>query len=204
VRHGDRRRSRESGLIGRSAGPRVRGEWLFQTVSVVQGIAGALLDGIAVNVRDALIAAVPAPANVLEALVLDGFIARAQEEQHRQRLHLTDGGERDTASTLAERAAALIIERYAERWTISSIARALGTNRFTLTSSFVTRFGIGIHRYLVAVRVDNAKKRLLTRQDKVDAVARDVGFASRHALYAAHRRIYGTALPNRRRNPAKC
>jgi len=98
------------------------------------------------------------------------------------------------SDTVAARAAALLRARYAEPWSLERLARALHSNRCTLTSEFRRTFGISVHQFLVVERVTAAQRRLAASDDKLETIAQDVGFGSRKTLYDAYRRVTGCRL----------
>ena len=169
----------------------IRREWMYDATTAVQRLVGAIvfreLDG-GKDVRALLTLAIPPPTNDIERLILDGLIARAQRQP------VGGLGWASSVEPLAARAAQLLSERFAEPWTIHRLARYFATNRFTLTTEFRATFGVGVHRYLVRIRIDVAEQRLRSGPEKGEALARDVGFQSRKTLYAAYRRVTGKSL----------
>jgi AraC-like DNA-binding protein len=169
---------------------------MYEAACAAQRLAGSIFDASsphAINPRDALLASIPPPTSAIESHILEGLIARAAIEAHQSVIRQA------APVSLAARGAELLRQRYAERWTIESLARALGTNRCTLTSEFRAAFGVGVHRYLVGVRVRAAQDRLGPNGDKIETIAREIGFAGRKALYTAYKRVTGHALSEDRR-----
>lgn len=167
----------------------VRSEWMYRAATVAQGVACRILSN-AIDtsecVRAEILHAIDPPLTDVELYVLEGFIARAEREFEIARKRLTPT---DTGSTVARRAAAILRERYAERWTLERLARELATNRYDLTRGFKAEFGIGVHRYLVNRRLQAAEDRIRAGE-KVEAAALDVGFRSRKTFYDARRRLH--------------
>lgn len=91
-------------------------------------------------------------------------------------------------NSLAHKAARTLRERYAEPWTIRLLAKELATNRFCLTSEFKATHGVGVHAYLVACRLE-AARRLVRNGEKVEVSARAVGFRSKKTLYNSIKRL---------------
>jgi AraC-like DNA-binding protein len=174
-----------------SSSPGVRREWMYAVACAAQRLAGRILvdSDRDFDIRRALIDSAPRPATAIERHVLEGLIAKAAHEMQQRWAH------RDhVRPELASRAASLLGRSYAEPWTIPRLARALGTNRFSLTTEFYRAFGMGVHEYLVRVRVKAVDERLRDGCDKLETIAGDVGFRSRKTLYDAYRRVTGAAL----------
>lgn len=171
----------------------VRPEWMHAAASAAQRMAGRLLTDqpARIEVRVLLHSSIPAPASQIEAFILDGLIARAEREAARA---VPAGRHLTGSDTVAARAAALLRARYAEPWSLERLARALHSNRCTLTSEFRRTFGISVHQFLVVERVTAAQRRLAASDDKLETIAQDVGFGSRKTLYDAYRRVTGCRL----------
>jgi len=185
----------------------VRPNWMSSAARESQLLAGSLALSDAphlIDVRAILSNSIPPVANELERHLLEAFIARAQQELER----MSSNAAALCDPTLAGRAAQILRDRYPEQWTIQRLARELATNRFDLTTEFKRRFDVGVHEYLVRLRVARAQD-LLCGDSKVESVAHDVGFRSKKTLYDAHRRVTGHSLrmdqakgpPRRRHRP---
>src|SRR5262249_61862907 len=111
----------------------VRPEWMYEAACAAQRLAGSIwMDAEqAIDVRRTLVARTPPPVSAIEKQVLEGLIARAEIER---RKHIVV--ERSPSMSIAQRASAVLGERFTEHWTIPRLARALGTNRFALTTGF--------------------------------------------------------------------
>lgn len=170
----------------------VRREWMYSAATAVQRAAGRLTfqDSESIDARSLLASTIPEPVNEIERCVLEGLIARAE----RAIRHVTPSIESPLVTSVAERAAALLRQRYCEAWTMQRLAQTLGSNRCTLTSEFRRMFGVGVHQFLVEVRLEAAEQRLLTSRDKVESIAQEVGFGTRKTLYDAYRRVRGKPL----------
>lgn len=118
-------------------------------------------------------------------LRLFGRASRAASDDEFDSVVFTIFGEASCVSTATyERALRLRVER-AKRFielhafeplTISDIARELGLSPFTTIRQFRAATGITPHSYLLDVRLDAAKQRLLRTRDPVECIARSVGF----------------------------
>jgi len=160
----------------------VRPEWMYAAACAAQRLAGEiLLDVIGTNVRLTLLNSTPTPIGPIERHVLEGLIAQAE----RQLQLLSTRVPREEPSDIALRAAELLRNRYAEAWTIPRLARELRTNRFTLTRTFHGRFGIGVHEHLTKLRITQAQQQLIESDDKVEVIARTVGFRSSRPFFRA-------------------
>jgi AraC-like DNA-binding protein len=167
---------------------------MFEVARESQLLAGRIAvnacSGPPFDVRAALCAGLSAPANDLERYLLEGLIARAEQEFHRRCwLQSSDG----TFGPIPARASSILRTRLSEPWTIATLARELFTNRVRLTTEFKEAFGVGVHHYLIECRIRAAEERL-RRGQKVEAVCAEVGFRSKKTLYDAYKRVRGKAL----------
>jgi AraC-like DNA-binding protein len=165
---------------------------MYEVVNALQRRIGpiALSDiPVPIEIRAYLCDSIPPPGSEIEHYVLEGLITlmRRNIEARAVRSVLAPG------KTIAERGAVMLRDRFAEKWTIRRLAQELATNRFKLTTDFHAAHGIGVHAYLVQIRVAAAQERLAAGE-KTDAVARDVGFRSNKTLYNAYRRVTGRSL----------
>jgi AraC-like DNA-binding protein len=181
----------EPGGMAKSHSLGIRPDWLYCAVRECQVLAGviAMSDEARLNVRARLCATIPPVANTLEHLVLEGLIAQSQRAIEHATSHSIAAR---TRSGVAAKAAYILRTRYTEHWTISRLARELGTNRFHLTTEFRQTHGCGVHHYLIRSRVD-AAGRLIGGGVKIEAAAYAVGFHSKKTLYSTFRKIRGTA-----------
>ena len=69
-----------------------------------------------------------------------------------------------------------IEEHFQEQLTIENIANFIGFNKNYLCKKFKNEMGITIHQYLILIRIDNAKQRLINSDCSIDNVAFDCGF----------------------------
>jgi AraC-like DNA-binding protein len=163
----------------------IRADWLFRIAQAAQtGVARIRFRELTSvdAVRSYLLNSAGPPQGPLEEYVLDGLMARAyhalryaagQEPAHSQR-------------SLVARAADLLEHRFTERWTIPRLAQELGTNRFSLVTDFKTAVGVGVHQYLLRIRVREANS-LIAAGEKIEFAALAVGFSSKSGLYRAFR-----------------
>ncbi|MEJ3655309.1 AraC family transcriptional regulator [Actinomycetes bacterium KLBMP 9759] len=99
-------------------------------------------------------------------------------------------------------AALLIIStRYAEPWTVDTLAKEVGMSRSAFTASFRELVGEGPAGYLTAWRMREAA-RLLTESDIAQgSVAAKVGYQSAVGFHTAFRKHFGTTPGEYRRSP---
>jgi AraC family transcriptional regulator, alkane utilization regulator len=88
-------------------------------------------------------------------------------------------------------ALALMHERYAKPWTLTSLAREIGTSRPTLASRFRTLVGAPPMAYLTRWRMLHAARLLREPRAGVAQVAEKVGYTSEAAFAKAFKRTLG-------------
>jgi len=93
-----------------------------------------------------------------------------------------------------EHARELLEERYVAPPTIAGLARATGTNEFTLKRAFKQAYGTTIHAYVRRYRLERAAERL-TQGLSVQQAAAAVGYQCPRCFAEAFRRTFGV-LPS--------
>jgi len=91
------------------------------------------------------------------------------------------------------RALALLHQDMARAWTLQALAEEVGVSRSTLAERFSQVVGLPAMQYLTQWRMHVAADRLRNTQDKVYAVAQDVGYDSEAAFSRAFKRVTGLA-----------
>lgn len=91
---------------------------------------------------------------------------------------------------LARRLRALVDDRYTESFTIAAAADELGAHPSHLVREFSRAYGMAPHRYLVARRVDAARRLLVDGCRPAEAAAR-TGFHDQAHLTRHFRRVWG-------------
>jgi AraC-like DNA-binding protein len=172
----------------------IRPDWVSAVVREMQVIAAsALPDASPIDSParlGALIAErIPRPETALERYVLGGLVAEA--ERHLAAAAATRA--RDGGSSAARRAARLLADRFAERWTLDRLAHEVGCNRFRLCVDFQREFGATVRRYLTALRVREAERLLAETNEKIEAIASSVGYRGKKAFYDAFKRRTGAS-----------
>lgn len=106
----------------------------------------------------------------------------------------TDGGHGGRRSPApprtVRRALDLMRERFADPLTLADLAGATGTSRFALARGFRRSYGIGIHEWLMALRLREAKRCLAQGMPAAEAAAAN-GFSDQSHLIRRFKRIYG-------------
>ena len=82
------------------------------------------------------------------------------------------------SSEAVTRAIAYITQNYAEPLSNKDLARLTGYNEYYLNSLFIRHTGISMHKYLLKVRINEAKKMLLNTKLSLADIAEAVGFNS--------------------------
>jgi AraC-like DNA-binding protein len=91
----------------------------------------------------------------------------------------------DHSWPIADRIAAILRERSADRVAIDDLARELGCARTRITREFRVTFGISVAVYHTRARLHHALRALREPTYSVDAVARMIGYRSPKNFYAA-------------------
>ena len=91
------------------------------------------------------------------------------------------------------RALALMHNDYGAPWTLTSLARAAGTSRASLSRHFTAEVGASPIHYLTERRLDVARRLLEGTARSLDEVAAEVGYGSGFALSKAFKRRFGLA-----------
>jgi AraC-like DNA-binding protein len=123
-----------------------------------------------------------------------------------QAVRLNAGGDNEAAGWLrgladprVGRALALLHERYAEPWTLESLAREVGTSRTLLAVRFKELVGEPPMAYLTRWRITRAANALHGARQPVARVAEQVGYRSDAVFSKAFRRITGQSPRDWRR-----
>lgn len=85
----------------------------------------------------------------------------------------------------------MIDEKWSQKLTIGSIARACGLNRAKLTSGFRDLFGCSVARALAEKRLEQARKMLLTTDLPVSSIGYENGYLNNASFARAFSRRYG-------------
>ncbi|MFB6895105.1 AraC family transcriptional regulator [Streptomyces hydrogenans] len=108
------------------------------------------------------------------------------------------------------RSVAAIETRYAEPWTVDTLAREAGMSRSSFTAAFREAVGTSPARHLTARRIREAARLLAETGLPQSAVPARVGYRSRVGFHLAFRTAYGTtpgeyraAAPRRDRRPLR-
>lgn len=96
----------------------------------------------------------------------------------------------------------MLHERPAEPWTVESLAKEVHVSRATLARRFAAVVGEPPLTYLTRWRMHRAAQRLKYSTDRVEAIAREVGYTSEYAFNRAFARHRGQP-PGRYRRHAK-
>ena len=103
------------------------------------------------------------------------------------------GGTRQSQSVRAvEDARLLLASAPSHRWRLADVARALHYSPFHLARLFRATTGMGMHRYLVRLRLGLALDRLAQGERDLAILAADLGFAHHSHFTAGFRSVFGT------------
>jgi transcriptional regulator GlxA family with amidase domain len=98
---------------------------------------------------------------------------------------------RGLADARIARALALMHERFAEPWTLETLARAVGMSRTALALRFKALVGEAPIGYLTHWRITRAANLLRTERTSLDRVAEAVGYNLQPVFSKAFRRVTG-------------
>ncbi|WP_229378678.1 AraC family transcriptional regulator [Streptomyces sp. VRA16 Mangrove soil] len=128
------------------------------------------------------------PGDELEAAARLALVGERLRE--RLRPGLVEAGRSAADRRLADRLRQLLDARVVEGVELEEAAGALGAHPAHLVRSFSAAYGIAPHQYLMARRVDRARRLLLAGQS-AGAVAVDVGFYDQSHLTRHFKRVVG-------------
>jgi AraC-like DNA-binding protein len=126
-----------------------------------------------------------------DAFEAESIFARVAARLRRQ---LGDWSGRDvgrTEGSVAEDLRDLLDTRFVEDITLAEAGRTLDVSPAHLVRSFTSQFGISPHRYLVGLRIDTGRARLL-EGEPLSRVAADVGFHDQAHFTKHFKRHVGT------------
>jgi len=90
-------------------------------------------------------------------------------------------------------AARFISQRFADPLTSADVARAVGFSPNYLSRKFRAATGIGLHEYIVFVRLQRAAQELLSTDDSITAIALRCGFSDSNYFKDAFKKKYGVS-----------
>lgn len=96
-------------------------------------------------------------------------------------------------------AARFICRNYMEPLTTSDVARAVGFSPNYLSRRFREATGIGLHEYIVFVRLQHAAQELISTPDSITAIALRCGFSDSNYFKDSFKKKYGVTPRNYRR-----
>ena len=88
-------------------------------------------------------------------------------------------------------AARFICQRYSEPLTSAEIARAVGFSPNYLSRRFRAETGIGLHEYIVFVRLQHAAQELVSTSDSITTIALRSGFSDSNYFKDSFKKKYG-------------
>lgn len=91
---------------------------------------------------------------------------------------------------MVRRAVETMRARFAEPLTLADLAAAAGTSRFALSRAFRRVYGVGLHEWLMDLRLRHARRCLAVGMAAADAAAAS-GFADQSHLIRRFKRAYG-------------
>ena len=138
----------------------------------------------------------------VHARASDSAVARASAGLALQMLLLSLAEPPGQAPSAAERAAALIDQRFAEPLDVSAVATAVGRAPAPLARAFRARFGVTITHRLIARRVEHARYLLESTDLPIWRVAERVGIPDPQHFNKSVRRLLGLSPSALRRASA--
>jgi AraC-like DNA-binding protein len=163
----------------------VRRQWLFTLVRDVQVLSDVIpeeLEPITLGKLESLFASLHPPSNPVEQLLVKALAAEVLVHA------IAPLGSVDPSATTARAVSAKVLQAkklldadYAGPWDLDRLSHAVHWNRTALASAFRSEVGISIHRYLMSRRIAVARERLAGTDEKIAAIAMDVGYS--HAAF---------------------
>jgi AraC-like DNA-binding protein len=154
-----------------------------------------LIDAIRQCQRESELKQLYIQAKLVELLML-------QLEQHQQ-LTLSDGKSLLPDQQKVQEARTILESRFADPPTISELARLVGLNEFKLKKGFKRLVGCPIYRYVVRLRMEQARHWLLEGDQSIGEVAHYVGYKN-HAHFTAAYKQYYNSLPSELSSRTSC
>jgi AraC-like DNA-binding protein len=164
----------------------IRREWLFHIAQIFQVWAGTVAEESAPILQSQL-TALPLPVTRIEKLVLGGLTAELWEHLEQAE----PGAAPPDQPRLVSDGQRYLELHYAEHVTITVMSRSLGCSRAQLTRAFRSSLAVSVHEYLTEIRARHAIHALRSSTEKVEAVARMVGYRSKKDLYRTIRAMTG-------------
>jgi len=96
-------------------------------------------------------------------------------------------------------AAQYICQNYMEQLTSADVARAVGFSPNYLSRKFKAATGIGLHEYIVFVRLQHAAQELVSTADSITTIALRCGFSDSNYFKDSFKRKYGVTPRNYRK-----
>lgn len=112
-----------------------------------------------------------------------------------------DGRAHDRHTMLVDAVKNLLLRRFAENWTVDSIAESVGSSPFHLSRVFRDRTGYTLHRYLTELRLRESLSRLEDEASDLTGIALDLGFCSHSHFTDSFGQTFGVP-PSEFRKPA--
>jgi AraC-like DNA-binding protein len=97
----------------------------------------------------------------------------------------------DRHTMLVDDVKSLLLQRFAESWTVESIAETVGSSPFHLCRIFRDRTGYTLHRYLTELRLRESLGRLENETADLTDLALDLGFCSHSHFTDSFGRTFG-------------
>ncbi len=104
-----------------------------------------------------------------------------------------------TTDLQIQQAAQFICQNYMEPLTSADVARAVGFSPNYLSRKFRAATGIGLHEYMVFVRLQRAAQELLSTSDSITTIALRCGFSDSNYFKDSFKKKYGVTPRNYRK-----
>ena len=164
----------------------IRREWLFRIAQIFQVWAGTVAEESAAILRRQL-TVLPTTRDTARGAGAPRADGRAVGTPRAGRT----GARSRQPAPVSTRRAALSRNTLCEHVTITGMSRSLGCSRAQLTRAFRSSLAVSVHEYLTEIRARHAIHALRSSTEKVEAVARMVGYRSKKDLYRTIRAMTG-------------
>ncbi|HEX7980689.1 MAG TPA: helix-turn-helix transcriptional regulator [Gemmatimonadaceae bacterium] len=125
--------------------------------------------------------------------VEEGAVALLRASVRASAEHVRESHRRETArrAGVAEAAQLIIASQATTRWTLRTLAQAIGCSPFHLAHVFRATVGISLHQYQLRVRLGAALDEVMDSERGLSAIALDAGFTHHSHFSAAFHRAFG-------------
>lgn len=135
----------------------------------------------------------------LERAIADGMDSSTTEPTAQEELDPVLGVPYSDLSSISNRIISVVQSDYSSPQTLTAIAAEMHMSSKYIGRVFLKDTGIKFSKYLMAYRMFEAKKRIITTHEKISAIASDVGYVQMNNFYIHFKEYFGMS-PSMMRN----